>query len=169
MAVMWPLATHPQNKNEVIAWDLAEDPAVLATMNVEEIRLRLFSKRDDLPEGVTRLPLKGVHLNKSPMVVGNLKTLTAAQAQHWGIDMDAALRHAVTARDLLFTTLSRTSATIWTYGAKARAKKYGRVSHAKAGFSALTASRLSMPSNHSGSIFAHGGADDMAATHIMVR
>ena len=100
MAVMWPLATHPQNKNEVIAWDLAEDPAVLATMNVEEIHLRLFSKRDDLPEGVTRLPLKGVHLNKSPMVVGNLKTLTAAQAQHWGIEMDAALRHAATARDL---------------------------------------------------------------------
>lgn len=100
LAVMWPLATHPQNKNEVIAWDLAEDPSVLATMNVAEIRQRLFSKRDELPQGITRLPLKGVHLNKSPMVVGNLKTLSAAQAQQWGIDMDAAMRHAALARDL---------------------------------------------------------------------
>ncbi len=100
MGVMWPLTTHPQNKNEVIAWDLAQDPSVLATMNVDEIRLRLFSKRDELPEGVTRLPLKGVHLNKSPMVVGNLKTLTPAQAKHWGIDMETALRHAAIARDL---------------------------------------------------------------------
>ena len=100
LAVMWPLATHPHNKNEVIAWDLAQDPSVLATMNVEEIRQRLFTKRDDLPAGMTRLPLKGVHLNKSPMVVGNLKTLSTAQAQRWGIDLDSALRHAAVARDL---------------------------------------------------------------------
>jgi exodeoxyribonuclease-1 len=100
LAVMWPLATHPVNKNEVIAWDLAEDPAQLATLNVDEIRLRLFSRSSDLPEGVGRLPVKTVHLNKSPMVVGSLKTLTPAQAAHWGVDMDAALRHAATARDL---------------------------------------------------------------------
>ena len=100
LAVMWPLATHPVNKNELIAWDLGEDPAGLATLNVDEIRLRLFSKSADLPAGVTRLPIKTVHLNKSPMVVGNLKTLTPAMAGHWGINIDAALRHAEVARDL---------------------------------------------------------------------
>ncbi len=103
LAVMWPLATHPVNKNEIIAWDLSApdgDPAQLATLNVDEIRQRMFSRADDLREGVRRLPIKTVHLNKSPMVVGNLKTLTPAQAATWGVDIDAALRRAQTARDL---------------------------------------------------------------------
>jgi exodeoxyribonuclease I len=100
LAVMWPLAMHPTNKNELIAWDLAYDPRELATLNVDDIRLRLFSKRDDLPEGVMRLPVKTVHLNKSPMVMGNLKTLTSGQATQWGIDVDLALQHAAIARDL---------------------------------------------------------------------
>ena len=100
LAVMWPLATHPVNKNELIAWDLGEDPTALATLNADEIRLRMFTKSSDLPEGVSRLPIKTVHLNKSPMVVGNLKTLTPAQAQKWQIDIDAAMGHAATARDL---------------------------------------------------------------------
>jgi exodeoxyribonuclease-1 len=30
----------------------------------------MFSRSDDLPEGMTRLPIKSVHLNKSPMLVG---------------------------------------------------------------------------------------------------
>jgi hypothetical protein len=40
--------------------------------------------------GRPRLPVKTIHLNKSPMVVGNLNTLTPALAQRWGIDMDLA-------------------------------------------------------------------------------
>ena len=100
LAVMWPLAMHPTNKNELIAWDLAHDPAELATLNVDEIRLRMFSKSDALPAGVTRLPIKTVHLNKSPMVMGNLKTLSNDMAEHWQIDMDKAMRHAGQARDL---------------------------------------------------------------------
>jgi exodeoxyribonuclease-1 len=35
-----------------------------------------------------------VHLNKSPMVVGNLKTLSGEMAARWGIDFDAALANA---------------------------------------------------------------------------
>ncbi len=81
LALMWPLAMHPGNKNELIAWDLAQDPRELATMNADEIRLRLFSKREELPEGVARLPIKSVHLNKSPMVMGNLRTLSPIMAQ----------------------------------------------------------------------------------------
>ena len=100
LAVMWPLAMHPSNKNELIAWDLAHDPAELAALNVEEIRLRMFSKSDALPAGVTRLPVKTVHLNKSPMVMGNLKTLSNEMAARWQIDMDMAMTHAAKARDL---------------------------------------------------------------------
>ncbi|MEB2347311.1 MAG: exodeoxyribonuclease I [Comamonadaceae bacterium] len=100
LAVMWPLATHPTNRNELLAWDLAHDPAMLAGLSVAELRERLFTRAEDLPAGVTRLPIKGVHLNKSPMVVGNLNTLTPALAARWGIDLAQALRHAETARAL---------------------------------------------------------------------
>ena len=100
LAVMWPLATHPANKNEIIAWDLSQDPAELAQLDVETLRLRLFTRSADLPEGVTRLPIKSIHINKSPMVVGNLKTLSPAMAQQWGIDMQQCLHHAAVARDL---------------------------------------------------------------------
>ncbi len=100
LALMWPLAMHPVNKNELIAWDLAHDPRPLALMNAEEIRLRLFSKSADLPEGMTRLPVKNIHLNKSPMVVGNFKTLTPEMAQRWGLQMDAQLANAALARGL---------------------------------------------------------------------
>jgi exodeoxyribonuclease I len=94
LGVMWPLATHPTNKNELIAWDLAHDPRELAMLDTETIRLRMFSRKDALPEGTTRLPVKTVHLNKSPMVIGNLKTLSSAMATRWGIDLEAALANA---------------------------------------------------------------------------
>ncbi|MBO9676752.1 MAG: exodeoxyribonuclease I [Acidovorax sp.] len=100
LAVMWPLASHPTNKNELLAWDLASDPRELATLGAEEIRTRLFTRTADLPEGVTRLPVKSVHLNKSPMVVGNVNTLTPALAQRWGIDLAQAALHAERARGL---------------------------------------------------------------------
>ena len=100
IAVMWPLAQHPTNKNEVIAWDLAQDPSRLPELSVDELRQRLFTATADLPEGVTRLPVKSVHLNKSPMVVSSLRTLSAEQAQRWGIDMAQALQYAEVARDL---------------------------------------------------------------------
>lgn len=94
LAVMWPLATHPTNKNELLAWDLAHDPSELPLLDVATLRQRLFSKTADLPEGVKRLPLKSVHLNKSPMVVRKLATLTPEMAAKWGVDIEAALRHA---------------------------------------------------------------------------
>lgn len=100
LAVMWPLATHPTNRNELLAWDLSADPAELAQLDAAAIRERLFTRQQDLPQGVARLPVKSVHLNKSPMVVGNLRTLAPAVAQRWGIDLDGALRHAQAARDL---------------------------------------------------------------------
>ena len=100
LGVMWPLASHPANKNELIAWDLAYDPAELRDLDVETLRLRLFTRTADLPEGVVRLPVKGIHLNKSPMVVGNLRTLAPAMAERWGIDLEAASRNAEIARGL---------------------------------------------------------------------
>lgn len=93
LAVVWPLATHPQNKNEVIVWDLSEDPRLLLDLDAAAIRQRLFTRQDELPEGVTRLPIKTIHINKSPIVIGQLKTVDAV-AERWGLDVPLALQHA---------------------------------------------------------------------------
>ena len=100
LAIMFPLATHPTNKNEVLAWDLAHDPGELPLLDVAALRQRLFSKSADLPEGVQRLPIKSVHLNKSPMVVRNLNTLSPEMSARWGVDKELALRHAEIAAGL---------------------------------------------------------------------
>ncbi|MBS0468452.1 MAG: exodeoxyribonuclease I [Proteobacteria bacterium] len=100
LAIMWPLASHPTNKNELLAWDLAYNPGELALLSADEIRQRLFTRQADLPEGVNRLPMKSVHLNKSPMVVGNVNTLTPAMAARWGLEVAQAAQHAQAARDL---------------------------------------------------------------------
>jgi exodeoxyribonuclease-1 len=97
IALVWPLAPHPGNRNELIVWDLAHDPAELPRLSAADLRLRMFTRADALPEGVSRLPIKTIHLNKSPVVIANLKTLTPAMAQRWGLDVEQGLRHADTA------------------------------------------------------------------------
>ncbi|APW46498.1 exodeoxyribonuclease I [Rhodoferax antarcticus] len=100
LALMWPLAMHPGNKNELLAWDLSQDPGELASLNAAQIKQRLFTRTANLPEGMARLPIKSVHLNKSPMVMSNLKVLSEPMAQRWGINVQAQMQHAATARDL---------------------------------------------------------------------
>jgi exodeoxyribonuclease-1 len=100
LCLAWPLAQHPSNKNEVIIWNLAHDPRELSAMNAETIRLRLFSKTDELPEGMQRLPVKTIHLNKSPIVIKNLKTLLPEMAKQWNLSLEVALQHAEYARAL---------------------------------------------------------------------
>lgn len=98
LAVMWPLAIHPTNKNEVIAWDLRFDPQELMGLSIETIQLRMFSKTAELPDGMARLPVKSIHLNKSPIVIGNLKTLSSEMAERWLIDLPQVTEHIESAR-----------------------------------------------------------------------
>ncbi|SCK20116.1 exodeoxyribonuclease I [Vogesella sp. LIG4] len=100
LAIVWPLAEHPSNKNEVLVWDLAHDPSELLQLDADEIRLRLFSRSDALPEGVSRLPVKGLHVNKSPFVVSDLRVLSPSRAEALGIDMALIERHAAIAAGL---------------------------------------------------------------------
>lgn len=94
LALVWPLAIHPRNKNEVIVWDCRYDPSELFALSAEQIRQRMFTASAQLPEGTTRLPIKSIHLNRSPIVIGNLKTLSPAMAEKWQIDLVAAQQHA---------------------------------------------------------------------------
>jgi exodeoxyribonuclease-1 len=94
LGLVWPLASHPTNKNEVLVWDCRHDPSELFHLNVDTIRERLFTRAAEMPEGMTRLPIKSVHLNKSPMLVGNLKTLHPSLAAKWELDIEQCLAHA---------------------------------------------------------------------------
>ena len=98
IGLVWPLAGHPTNKNELIVWDLAHDPAELLALDVATLRQRLFSKTADLPEGMARLPVKTIHITKSPVVIANLKTLSPAMAERWGLDLAAGLAFAAWAQ-----------------------------------------------------------------------
>ena len=51
------------------------------------------AKRKSCPK-VQRLPIKSIHINKSPIVIGNLKTITPAVAQRWSIDLEQCMKHA---------------------------------------------------------------------------
>ncbi len=93
LALVWPLAQHPTNKNEIIVWDLAQDPRELASLGAEAVRRRMFTREAELPEAERRLPIKTIHINKSPIVIGNLKVLGGA-AERWGLDLALAHRHA---------------------------------------------------------------------------
>lgn len=80
-----PLAMHPVNKNAVIVMELSADPSPLEKLSPEEIRARVFTSQDDLPEGEERLPIKLVHLNKCP-ILATPKLLDEAAAKRLGID-----------------------------------------------------------------------------------
>ena len=99
-ALMWPIAAHPTNKNEILCWDLAFDPAELESLDAATMRLRLFSKSADLPEGVERLPIKSVHLNKSPIAIANYKAYLPVLEQRWQCDTAQVMKHAERAQRL---------------------------------------------------------------------
>lgn len=92
LALMAPLAMHPSNRNEVIAWDLSYDPAELENISAEEVCARLFTPNADMPEGVQRLAIKSVHLNRAPIVISKVAAYVE-QAAGWGINIDAARQH----------------------------------------------------------------------------
>ena len=85
IAAVVPLAMHPSNRNGVIVYDLRTDPTPLLRLSVEEIRARLYTASADLPEGVERIPLKVVHLNRSPVIVP-MGTITDAAREQWQMD-----------------------------------------------------------------------------------
>ncbi|WP_461515868.1 exodeoxyribonuclease I [Porticoccus sp.] len=91
-ALMVPLAKHPSNSNAIICFNLQGDARALLDLSPEQIRERLFTRADDLPEGVERLPLKNVQINRCP-VVATAKLLDEAAAERLGIDLQRCERN----------------------------------------------------------------------------
>lgn len=88
LAVVLPVCKHPGNSNGVIVYDLSVDPEPLLTLSVEEIQQRIFTASADLPEGMDRIPLKTVHLNKCP-VLAPISVISVEDEQRLEIDLPA--------------------------------------------------------------------------------
>ena len=68
-AAVAPLIRHPKIDNRIVVFDLHESPEALLTLEADEIADRLYTPAADLPPGEARIPLKEVHLNRSPMLI----------------------------------------------------------------------------------------------------
>jgi len=91
-AMIYPLAQHPTNKNGIIVYDLRYSPEDLIDLSADEIIERLYTSKDQLPEGAMRIPLKTIQINKCP-VLAPVNTLDAASASRLGIDQEQHLQH----------------------------------------------------------------------------
>ncbi|WP_440222864.1 exodeoxyribonuclease I [Dokdonella sp. MW10] len=94
IAVVAPLAMHPDNANGVIVYDLDVDPAPLLELDADDIADRVFASREDLPEGVERIPLKLVHANRSPALAPLSVLRKDVDLDRIALDPARALAHA---------------------------------------------------------------------------
>ncbi|WP_413729825.1 exodeoxyribonuclease I [Sodalis sp. RH22] len=86
-----PLAWHPENQNALIVCDLAGDMEVLLDLSADELRTRLYTRRDKLGE-LSAVPIKLVHINKCP-VLAPASTLRPEDAERLGIDRERCLQN----------------------------------------------------------------------------
>lgn len=93
LAIVLPLCKHPTNTNGIVVYDLSIDPEPLLTLSVAEIQHRIFTTTADLSEeGVDRIPLKTVHVNKCP-VLAPINVIRPEDAERLGIDLAQCYRN----------------------------------------------------------------------------
>lgn len=100
IAQVLPVARDPVNKNGVVVFDLSQDPSLLVDLDFEEIGRRVFTSSAELEQqGLDRIGLKTVHLNKSPML-SPMTTLTPYAAERWQIDPELGRQRAASLRSI---------------------------------------------------------------------
>jgi exodeoxyribonuclease-1 len=92
IAPVLPLLQHPRNKSEILVYDLRQNPQMLLTMTPEEMEANLYARSEDMPDDFERLAIKGVHVNKSP-VLAPASTLSPSLAAAWQIDWQQVQQH----------------------------------------------------------------------------
>lgn len=90
-SLMAPLAWHPENRNAIIACDLAADISPLLTLDSDTLRQRLYTPKAELA-GELAIPIKLIHINKCP-ILAPANTLRAADAQRIALDLDVCLNN----------------------------------------------------------------------------
>ncbi|MDA1342356.1 MAG: exodeoxyribonuclease I [Methyloglobulus sp.] len=86
LAVVLPVCKHPSNTNGILVYDLSIDPEPLISLSIEDIQQRIFTATADLSEGVERVPLKTVHINKYP-VLAPISVLKLDDQQRLHLDL----------------------------------------------------------------------------------
>jgi exodeoxyribonuclease-1 len=102
LSIVLPLCPHPTNSNGTLVYDLRVDPTPLISSDWQTIAERMFTPRDQLPQGIERIAVKTIHSNRAP-VIAPLPTLTESASQQWQLDVNQALRFRemlLAARDL---------------------------------------------------------------------
>ena len=76
----------PDEQERADRGDLAADLSELADLGAEAIRERIFTREADLPDGVGQLPIKTIHVNRSPI---DRQPADAGRTSRprWGLDM----------------------------------------------------------------------------------
>lgn len=99
LAIVVPVTQHPFNRNEIITFDLSHDPDELIALaskagdGATEISTRVFTKAADLPEGVQRLPLKTIRLNKAP-ALAPVNVVRPSDCERLDLDLEMCERNA---------------------------------------------------------------------------
>lgn len=88
LALVLPLLVHPLQSNKLIVCNLTLDPSSLERFDAPGLRELLYTAEAALPAGVSRIPLKELHLNRSPMIAP-AAMLTPGIAARYGIDLAA--------------------------------------------------------------------------------
>jgi len=109
IAMVMPICQHPVNKNGFIVYDLGVHPEEFFTADAEEMAARLYTPAADLPEGVSRIPLKQIHINKCPVIVP-LKTMDNSAAERLNIDVDLCTQHRELIRQHIDEFAAKTAA-----------------------------------------------------------
>lgn len=98
LAIVLPLCKHPTNANGVMVYDLSVDPEPMLSLSVEDIQHRIFTTTAELTEeGVDRIPLKTVHINKCP-VLAPITVIKPEDAERLALDLLACKQHIETIR-----------------------------------------------------------------------
>lgn len=90
-----PLAWHPTNRNALIVCDLQRDISPLLNLSAGQMIDYLYTKHEELPENISPIPLKLIHINRCP-VIAPLTTLRPIDIERLNLDIDTCLQKAQT-------------------------------------------------------------------------
>jgi len=88
--IVAPLTVDAQNRNCIYVYDLSQDPRELIELSTEELKQRMFTPRHE--NSPPRIPLKGLHVNKAP-VIAPLSTLDGQAEQRLHLDRSLVNRN----------------------------------------------------------------------------
>ncbi|MGI9251953.1 MAG: exodeoxyribonuclease I [Pseudohongiellaceae bacterium] len=92
ISLVMPVCQHPQNNNGILIYDLRTDPTEWMAEDVAAIKARIYTPRHELPEGLNRIPVKTLHVNRCPIVTP-ATVLEPERARQYELDMEQCRKH----------------------------------------------------------------------------